>query len=316
MALELRNQEWLDQNSNRRYPLAVDASCVDVTGAFTLPTSFIVALYLNMPPSTGLNPAAFFVQQVGVFSTGCAIRIAYWNGSTAVAVASALIARAGHTRYREYRLTSLGGVSGVTGWIVIGDFSEIDRQPGGTWNFAYTNGRIDLDAIRPQLQSISGLRIDINGQLTDSLTGNLIFRAGKNMRFTVVSTGLGIELTMDAIDGAGLNAVCVCADETAGDCVRTVNGIPPTPTGDFLLLGSDCIRLDTIANGLRFVDTCSDPCCGPDELEVITRTLETLDRQIDTLEHFVIGLEARAIQIEQSILASTFGDRSCTACPG
>jgi len=313
--LEPRNQEWLDQNSNRRYPLAFDATCKDTTGAFALPSSFLVSLYLNLAPAAAINPAGFFLQQVGVFSTGYSIRIGYWDGAKAVTAASGLVARISHTRFKEYRLTGIGDFRGLTGTMVIGDFEDINRQPAGEWNFDLAGGRLDVDAIRPQLQILSGIAVEMNGQVSDYFTGDIVFTAGKNMRFNVVSGLSGKEIIMDAIEGEGLNAVCVCADQNVGDCIQTINGIPPTPAGDFLFLGSNCLQIDAVANGLQFVDTCADPCCGPTELEVITRSLETINQQITTLEHFLIAMESRAVQIEETILASTFGDRGCTSCP-
>ena len=121
-------------------------------------------------------------------------------------------------------------------------------------------------------------------------------------------------IVFDAIDGAGLNNNCICVDNSLGSCIQTIDQIGPTPDGDFTVLGSDCLTVQPITNGIQLVDSCSQPCCGCTELETVTQALAQFGAQATTLENFLVSLEARVTQMDQVVLGSTLGDRGCIQC--
>lgn len=309
------NVEFLNQNSQRHFPLAEDASRRDVSGTFQLPNDFLVGLRLGIHYGMHVDPANFLIKTVSVFSTGYSIVIGYGTGSSPVSVASILIPRSVHERNNVYRLGGLNDFVDVSGWVVIGQLGNIDAQPPGQWSFDIDGGRLEVDAVSPYIRGVSSLRARNGPDLSDRIYGDVILRAGRNMRITpVVVAGEDPVFVFDAIDGEGLNEDCVCTGEDTGEPIYTINGIQPTADGDFSIVGSSCLEVRPTDNGIQFADVCSEPCCGCEELETITQALEQFGRQATTLENFLVSLDARVTAMDQSVLASKLGDRGCYAC--
>jgi hypothetical protein len=307
------NMQWLDLNSARRYPLAYDATAKDLTGAFELPDDFIVGLYLPIHVSLNVQAHHFTLRRVGVYGTGYTAAIGYDNGTTITEVAAVSIDRATHTFGKPYVLRGLGEFYDSIGQIVIGNLDAINQQPPGLWTFDLIGGRIEPDAIRPQIRGLSSMRVQNGDSLSDPAVGDIILRAGRNSRITpILVGGQDPVFVFDAIEGEGLNEECVCsADLTAATPIRTINKIPPTPDGNFTLLESDCVSLEPIENGLQIANSCSKPCCGCRELEIVTTAMENFGQQATTLNNFIVNLEARVTQMDQSVLASKLSDRGC-----
>lgn len=310
------NVSWLSLNSQRAYPLAEDASRLDITGQFQLPNSFIVSLYLAVPIVLAVRPASFLISTIQAYATGYAVTVGYDTGSGIVPAATASILRSSHVPNSSYILRGLGDFYDAGGQIVIGDLSEIDLQPPGQWNFNLAGGRLEVDAVRPQLRGVTRLRIQNGNDLSDPIVGDVIIRAGANMRITRSQVGDDDPvLTFDAISGEGLNEDCVCeGDTTLATPIRTINRIPPTSEGDFTLLGSFCVNIDPLANGLKLTNTCSDPCCGCKDLQVVTDALKGFSDAANTLQNFLTNLEARVTQMDQVVLGSKLGDQGCSSC--
>lgn len=311
----LRNLEWLDHNTERNYPLTLDATAKDLTDSFELPEDFIVSLYLSVHAGLNVDPAKFFIKTVGVYSSGFSVVVGYDADSGAVPVASALIARASHSVYTPYRLGGLGDFVDTTGTIVIGKLDNIDEQPAGQFEFDLAGGRLEVDAVRPLIRGISSLQVQNGSDLSDRIYGHVVLRAGNNFRITpVIEAGQDPEIVFDAIEGDGLNEECVCPGDEASVPIRYINQIPPDADGNFTLVGNDCIDISPLSTGVRLSDECSDPCCGCEELQVITQELETFGRQATTLENFLVDLESRVTQMDQVVLGSRLGDQGCFSC--
>jgi len=313
-----QNLEWLNHNSNRAFPLTVEATGYSVDGDFRLPNDFIVACYFSLNAAHNVDPARFTIKTIIVSTAGITVIIGYQVGSEVITVCTAMVPRDSHVKHQAYRLGGFGNYADLDGWIVIDQFDGIDLQPAGEWSFDIDGGRLELDGVRPQIRGVTRLRAQNGSELSSPITGDVILRAGRNMRITPVLTeGQDPTFVFDAIDGEGLNEECICAgDVDKGPAIRTINKIPPTPDGDFTLLGNNCLQFSPIENGLRAEDTCSEPCCGCPELEAVTAALEQFGRQATTLENFLVSLEARVTQMDQVILGSRLGDRGCVQCEG
>jgi hypothetical protein len=124
------NQEWLNMNSQRAYPLAEDATRLDESGTFLLPDDFLLELYLPVHAGLDVRPDRFFVRSVAVYPTGCNVAIGYDADELRV-VASAVIARTSHREYDSYALPGSGDFDDTLGKVVIGRFDSIDAQPSG-----------------------------------------------------------------------------------------------------------------------------------------------------------------------------------------
>jgi hypothetical protein len=311
------NLEWLNHNSQRAYPLFEEASRTDQSGSFKIPDGLILAMYLPVHAGLDVQSEKFFVYSVAVFAIGINISIGYDDGSTSPPiVATAVIPVSTHTEYKSYALPGAGDFDDTVGKIVIGDVRELAGLPPGQYLFSPAAGQLDTDVVRPIIRGVSSLTLVNGGERSDRLYGDIELIAGSNIRLTPQTVGGRQQVRIDAIDGEGLNDQCVCEGDTQAPCIRTINGIPPTPAGNFVLLGSNCIDIDGITNGLKFVDTCSDPCCGCAELEAVTRSLERFGEASTTLTNFLNRLESQVTTMSMVVLGSRINDQGCLASGG
>ena len=308
------NLEWLNHNSQRSYPLAEDATKVDETGLFTLPDDFIVALYLPIQGTMNVEPSLFFLRSVSIFSTGYNVSIAYYNGVDApITVGTVNIAKSTHTENTSYALAGVDDFDDSIGKIVIGKVDTLDQMGEAQYLFDYDDGKLDPDTIRPMIRGISSIVL-INGtEESERIYGDIELQAGANIRLTAFP--LTSTIRIEAITGEGLVEDCVCEDEPeAGPGIRFINGVPPTTSGDFTLLGDDCLTISPIVHGLQLKDICSDPCCGCAELEAIVVDLARFGEAATTLRNFVNRLESEVSQFHAVVLGSRLNDRGCLEC--
>lgn len=316
MTIEIRNLQWADHNTERSYPLTIEATKQDVTASFELPDDFIVALYLAAPSELNIDPGKFYISSIGNFTSGFGVTISYDAVGGPQKVATANIARSAFSEYSTFRLTGVDTFLNATGSIMLGKVDNIDQQPPGEFTFDLAGARLETDVVRPNIRALSSLRVQNGADLSRILTGHVVIKAGTNQRITVVQeAGEDPEIVFDAIQGEGLNEECVCEDdEDQAPCIRTLNGIPGTAGGDFSLLGFDCLKVQPITNGLQLVDTCSCPCCGCVELEIVTEKAQELAQLARTFEISLTNLESRVTQMDQVVLASRLGDQGCIDC--
>lgn len=119
-------------------------------------------------------------------------------------------------------------------------------------------------------------------------------------------------ITLNAIEGAGLNTECDCTDD-AGTPIRTLNGVRGDTNRNITILGDNCIEWEPGTNSLQAKDSCSEPCCGCEYQTAVTSNLEGLNQQALTLTNFINRLEASVNQMDLVVLGSRLGDRGCGA---
>jgi hypothetical protein len=320
MVIGVQNLEWLNHNSQRAYPLTADATRTSIDGDFTIPNDFIVSLYLPVHWGHNIDSSKFHISQVSNFPTGFSITIGYESttiteeGETivsTVSVASTLVSKTAHTENQVYNLSGIGDFADSKGHVVIGDIANLNNESAGNFTFNLAGGRLEPDVIRPSIRGVMSLQAQNGSQLSSELYGHVRLKAGSNFRITpIVEKDQDPVLVLSAIDGTGLNEDCECFDENP-PAIRTINGIPPDDSGNFTFLGSSCLEINGRENGLEFKDVCSEPCCGCEELEVVTQALEEFGAKATTLENFLVSLEARVTQMDQVVLGSRIGDRGC-----
>lgn len=306
------NLDWLAHNAQRSYPLTAESTKQDSTSTFEIPEDFIVAMYLPVTWANNIDPSRFFVRRIEAGTIGYGITIGYAADSGDVDVASALLSKASHTDNQVYGLGGLGDFADSWGWIQIGSLDNIENQPAGRWTFTVDGSRLEPDVVRPNIKGVVSLQLDNGGELSRELTGPIRLIAGRNFRLTpILAEGEDPIIVFDAIEGEGLTETCICGD-TSTIPIRTINSIAPDNDGNFTFLSNSCIEINTGTHALTFEDTCSEPCCGCTELEIITQALEAFGEKATTLENFLVSLEARVTQTDQVILGSRLGDRGCT----
>lgn len=303
----LRNVEWLNHNSARRYPLAVDATCTDLSGSFQLPNDFIVELNLRVRWDVNYLPNRFFISSISTSADSIVFDIAF-SGDDVLRVGRVSIAVPSHQENKSYSITTFDTFADSKGFVTIGELGNLLRQPAGRFIFSLPDTRFDEDVITPQLRAVTAIQVANGDDTTTELTGVVRLTAGVGTRLrSIVAPGGPTQVFIDSIGSEGLRSPCDCGD-TSGEPIRSVNGISAP---NIELIGSECLAVSASESILTLINSCSQPCCGPREAEVLTQQLELLQSQFPSLNAFVAQLLARVAQLEGSILASQLGDRSC-----
>jgi hypothetical protein len=310
------NLQWLNHNAQRRYPIAQDTTVTDTTGVFIIPDDFIVEL--DLPVSAGMNvdPGQFFILNIGAFASGFSVVVGYQPaaGGQPIPVASALIPIQTHQRNTLYALGGIAPFDDTIGKIMIGDLTNILKQPPGFWTFTLLTTRLEPDAIRPILRGVTSITCVNGDQVSLPLFGDIQFVAGSNMQIVPVIDGGQTSIRFSAIDGAGTIDQCVCDGAAQGGPILRIDGIGPTAGGDFFIVGTTCLQIEPITNGIRLVDTCAQPCCGCPELERVTQDLQLLRQQAAGVQEFVSLLQNSVTAMDMVVLGSRLGDRGCSTC--
>lgn len=306
------NLQWLNHNSQRSYPLTERATKTDTTGTIRLPDSFIVALYLPIHSGLVFAPNNFFIKSVLIAPTGFNITVGYDNSGTSIVVAAANIIRNNYQPNRSYALGGVDDFDDCVGRIVLGNLDEIDQIPPGLYEFDRAAGELEPDTIRPMLRAVTRLRVSNNGELSAPIYGDVTLVAGNNMRIAVATSGTETEIVFNAISGANLNEECLCDIPELGSCIRCINGVCSTD-GNFIIAPDDCIQITPMSNGLKFADTCAQPCCGCTELDAIVDQINRFGDGVTTLQNFITRLGAEVTQMSLVVLGSQLGDSSCSA---
>lgn len=308
------NIQFLNANAQRAYPLTQAATKLDTSGTFEIPNDFILGVYLPVHAGLNVQPHKFYISSIAIFSAGVRITISYDDGGSGTIVATAAVPRSTHTEYAEYTLVGQGDFEDTHGRIVIGSLNAIAALPAGAYEFNWDGAQLEVDGIWPMIQYVSGLVFVNNGQRSARLVGDVEIVAGSRLRFTTADVDTpNPKVRWDVIDGENLNQDCECTD-VLGTPIRTINGEPPTPAGDFTLASGDCIELMPTTHGLTLKNTCAKPCCDCPELRNLTDELKFFGSEARTVDGFVRRLQSLADTTTNVILGSTLNDESCIEC--
>jgi hypothetical protein len=297
------NQEWLAQNALRAYPLADDAGETDTTGAFVLPRSLLVDAIFVINQELSLNQAGFFLSNVTAFGNGVTLTFSYDSGTSVSIFGSASVSASGHTRDSSYFIQGQGSFEGMVGVVTIGTL-EATLSFGGSFDFDLTGGRLLPTVLRPDTRGVKSVQAINGSDIGPLLYGDVILEAGQNVRLSVQDVGGGeLAIRFDALSGSDLNATCGCDNEVQlGPPIRTLNGVPPRTDGSFTLANGTCIAIVTgggsgAAATLSINDTCSKPCCGTPELDIVRTDMEQLNQDTRSVLHLLQRLESYLLQL-------------------
>ena len=301
------NQEWLNQNSVRKYPLSEEATGWDATDTFELPDNFIVDMVLPVHSEAGLDVSRFHVLQVVLFGTGVAVTVGYAGAP----VASITVPVQGFSRNTTYFLQGVGDFTDVLGKITIGTLDTI-LLSAGAYDFDIAGGRIEASIPVPDIRGVQSLRLVEENEETDLIQGDIAFEAGSNTRFDLTEILVGSELvkvlTINAIDGEGTIADCSCDGDIAErPGIKTLSGVGPDSNGNVELIGDDCIAVEPNEgdNKVELQDDCSKPCCGCPELEALIADQQRVRDNVQTIENLAYRLDAAVAAMTAIIGAST-----------
>ena len=296
------HQEWLNRNSVRKYPLSEEAGGRDVTESFQLPDNFLVDMILPVHSTMNIDVSKFHVLQVAIFGTGVSLTVGH-NGAP---VATISVPVSTFERNKTYFLQGVGEFTDVLGRVVIGSLDTI-LQSAGSYSFDVEGGRIESSVVVPDIRGVASLCIVEDTVCGPLIQGDVAFEAGRNVRLVRSDFGGVTVLTIDAIDGEGTIADCVCDGDIAErPGIKTISGVGPDQQGNVELEGDDCLEVVPLADEfkVRIKDNCSKPCCGCLELAALREDQEKVRDEVLTMTNLAGRLEA-VISAMQSIVAAS-----------
>jgi len=283
------NQEWLNTNASRAYPLREDSSRtpVDIHGVVIpgvqLPNYMIVDFVLTASSEPLPEVYIKYVACVGNLLT-----LSFYDSSDAP-IALLTVNLDTHLANNAYSIIGSDTYDDARGKVVLGDLSRIKYDvPEGSYTFEFSATQLESSTIRPDLRGVRSLQVFTSTTQSEYLYGHVKLVAGNNVKLTYVPAYNAIRI--DALSGVGLNADCDCGTGT-GTTVQTINGIP---IKDLVITGDgSCVDVVTSGNTITIADKCSTPCCGCQELELITGSLKILEVTVTNLQTYAMRLAER-----------------------
>ena len=210
------NEEWLNDNRNRKYPFLDSSSLEDSTKSMVLPNDLIVDLIFPVS-AIDYDSAKFHLHQLVVFNGGIIITLGY-DGS---AIATRSITEAEHEENKSYYIEGLGNMSDSVGRISIGRFDSIKKY-GGSYTFNSSNARLLPTVLRPAFKGVTALRIvSANNEESELLQGDLEIIAGSNIELTLISPPSGNKkIRISAVPSPDYESECDCPDTAQGECIK------------------------------------------------------------------------------------------------
>jgi hypothetical protein len=281
--------DWLNANGQRKYPLHDEATSADTTSSIVLPDDFLVDAVVPINPSAAVTPTLFHLYSIRVFAEGITISLGY-NGA---AIGSATIDKATFSRNTTAYIQGIGDFYDTVAKVVVGSLDNIS-QLAGQYFFTVSAGRLSPTVVRPFIRGVSSIALRNGEETGDPVTDDIVFEAGRNAQLILDNTPVDYSrIIFNFIEGAGTVVDCDCREGAAAIPILTINGIEPDANGNFVLEDDACLGLTAMTNGLRLEEKCAKPCCGCDELSVVTERLNHMTQQVNALENLASRLETQ-----------------------
>lgn len=281
--------DWLNANGQRKYPLHDEASAADTTTSIVLPDDFLVDAVLPINPSATIDPALFHIFGIRVFAEGVTVSLGY-DGT---AIGSATVDKATFVRNSTLFISCTGDVYDTVAKVVIGSLDNVSKL-AGQYFFDVDAGRLSPTTVRPFVRGVSSIAIRNGEETSDPTYDDIVLEAGRNAQLVLDNTPTDYSrIIFNFIEGAGTVVECDCREGAASDPILTINGISPDENGNFVLEDDACLGLSALSHGLRLEEKCAKPCCGCDELEVVTSRLDHMTQQVNALENLASRLESQ-----------------------
>jgi hypothetical protein len=306
---------WLNSNLLRNYPLSQSATLQSYNSSLKIPDDLLVDLKLHVPYIYQMSAHNFYISSITIYPQGMSFSIGYTDAlqSYPVVAVSAPVTFSGFTEYSTVALTGVGVFAQANGIAVIGRIASI-QGVYGTSDFSVTDGRLESCVVSFGPRRVSGLVVSSASGTTSVLSGRVTLQSGGNHTITSVQVDGNFVLTLNAIDGTGLEEECACSGIELPPCIRTINNVPGDAQGNINIVGGDCVKIDSSQTAtISVADSCAKPCCGCNELQVLVD-------DIDTLKSVQIGLASQIgvlgggiSGLQQNCLGSSLDPSSCAS---
>lgn len=304
----LWNVNWLNQNSQRSYPIADFCDrCTAESPDLKIPDDFLLAVRLSINTSHAVSLEKFFVKSILVSGAGCTVVFGYDDGSEYPNVASAHLGPSDGVV--NCRLSGLGDYEDSVGYAAFGGWCSLLKEWTGYYTFNPQSSYLEPDCVVPMLRSVSSIRI--SGENTKHY-GDIEFVAGVNMRITSSKVGNVTRIVFDALSTDGFETECECDLHEEDLCVKSINGVFPDVSGNINFVGRGCVTVSNGSSELTFTDTCATPDCKCGELEDFNKTITDMEDALATINTFLESLYSSILQTGVSLTASNANDGGCS----
>ncbi len=289
--MEVFNEQWLDQNSDRAYPLYDEATRLDITSLFELPNSLIVDLQIAAPASYAAT--GWFISQVAAYGSGLVITYAVTGVGN---VATSTIPLDNFVEFTSFQITPLPGYPQVGGVVTIGSALAAVAAAVSTYSFTQTATQLLPTVIFPAAPAVASITFVDSFGVSTVLTGAVVLAAGSNASIGI--SGQTITLGMDT--GVLIEDPCACTD-TGGNkrtAVKSINGVTPDVAGNLQIVPVGCPTIEAGLAQITLSDTCAQPCCGTPEITTLVDTATALDQKQAELANLEAAIEAGLRQLD------------------
>ena len=306
------NQEWLNKNSLRAYPISEDSPRCPVSGSgrkipgyAVLPNYVIVDF--NATSLGDITRAALCISKIVFAGNTLSFFFDYSNGGSFGGSVSVNLDT--HTTNKSYRFDVVTDRKNlphqlITGSITIGDLSRLrDDFPEGIYEYGHFGCVFEPTCLRVSPVGVTAIRAvnSTTGYGIGPLVGTVRLVAGRNIRFSYDSSDGGAVITIHAEDGVGQQEEgCDCG--SARKVINTINGVS---AGDINFAGGDCVSIETSGNVIKLSNTCSKPCCGCAELAFVNEKISSIQTAITRLTNYSETLVQHAMEFKTLVGPST-----------
>jgi len=283
--------EWLNQNAWRAYPFQENTTRYphDTYGntltSLALPNYVVVDMVFTMPGDGNIR---MYLSQFAC--VGDILTFVFRETSTDSIVSAVTVDRATHVPNTGYAMAGTADWFDARGWLTVGDLRRMSADlPAGLYNYAQAQTLLETRVVRPALRGIRSIRITNADNVSDLLYGHINLFAGENIRLEYDADNNGIWI--HAEPNVGYREPCDCESATQTNVVHTINGIP---LEDVTIVGDgSCVEVRTEGDMIIISDTCSEPCCGCPELDLLNENVKIIEASLSRLESYAEKLAER-----------------------
>lgn len=307
----LWNVNWLNQNSQRSYPLS-DAGdkCSSLSPDVRIPDDFLLALRLSVHTGHDVRPEKFFLKSLVVSPAGCTVTFGYDDG-TEFGQDAAVCSLSASEEIQNCRLSGVGNFEDAVGYAAFNGQCPLLRSLSGYYSFYPASSYVEPDCVVPMLRGVSSVRVSDGTSVSERYYGDIEIVEGSNVQILTEPTSDGARIIINALDTTGFSTLddkdCVCDLNKEDIPITSIGGAYPGADGSVNFVGSGCLAITGSGNTLTFSDTCAEPDCGCTELESLAASIKEMEDGIAGLNRFLESLYEVLLSTNAAVTSSNKG---------
>lgn len=291
----VRHADWLNENSNRRFPL-VDTATAGVSDGLLVD--------LAIPAPLSIDPSKVYVK--GVHGYVDIVVIFFGNAVTTDTVGACTIFLKDHELNKSYPVVGQGELEGSIGRVNIGTRDALNDAASRVAEFTPAEAMLVPSVVRPSLRGITG--VGVSG--ATALSGNVTLVPGAGVELVIDEETNTITINSTCVAPAPFNDDCGCGtgsgagEEETRPAIRSLNGVSADSEGIFNIVGLGGVSVSSSGNAIIIEDTTTLPCCGPDQLDQLYIALDAVSKESTDVRAAVSSLAATIASYKAAIDAA------------